>query len=74
MAMGDQAAAAGFNPDSVIAHEPCKNAGISGRHDQGERQAAFSCAGWSGNKHAGFPNHNGACMEMDFIRIRRRSI
>lgn len=74
MAMGDQAAAAEFNPDPVIAHEPCENARISGGRDHGERQAAFSCAGWSGNEHAGFPNHNGACVQMDFIRIRRRSI
>ena len=74
MAMGDQAAASGFNGDTVIAHEPCEKARFFGGRDQGECQAAFAGAGWPANEHAGFPDHDGACMEMGFFRIRGRTI
>ena len=74
MAIGDQAAATGFNTDAVIAHETCESARVFGGRDQGECQAAFAGAGWPANEHAGFPDHDGACMEMGFFRIRGRTI
>ena len=74
MTMGDQAAASAFNGDTVIAHEPCEKARVLGSRDQGECQAAFAGAGWPANEHAGFPDHDGACMEMGFFRIRGRTI
>ena len=73
MATGDQAAASGFNADAVIAHEPCEKARVFGARDQGECQAALAGAGWPANEHAGFPDHDGACMEMGFFRIRGRT-
>lgn len=74
MAMGDQAAASGFNADAVIAHEPSEKARVDGGRDQGECQAAFAGTRWPANEHAGFPDHDGACMEMGFFRIRGRLI
>jgi hypothetical protein len=74
MTTGDQAAASGFNADAVIAHEPCEKARVFGGRDQGECQTAFTGSGWPENEHAGFPDHDGACMEMGFFRIRGRSI
>ena len=74
MAIGDQAAAAGFNGDAVIAHEPCEKARFFGGRDQGECHAAFAGIGWPANEHAGFPDYDGTCMEMGFFRIRDRSI
>jgi hypothetical protein len=60
--------------DAVIAHEPCEKARIFGGRDQGQCKAAFAGPGWPVNEHAGFPDHDGACVEMGFFRIRSRSI
>jgi hypothetical protein len=74
MAIGDQAAASGFNADAVIAHESCEKTRVFGGRNQGECQAAFAGARWAANEHAGFPDHDGACMEMGFFCNRGRSI
>lgn len=74
MAMGDQAAASGFNADAVIAHKPCEKARGFGGRDQGECKAAFASTGWPANEHASFADYNGACMEIRIFRVRGRSI
>jgi hypothetical protein len=74
MPAGDQAAASALHANPVVSDKPCEKARAFSRGDQGKSQAAFAGTRWPENKHAGFADHDGTRMMIEFFSIRGRLI